>query len=178
MPEICRFMGLVVTMYSNDHPPPHIHVRRGDDEATFLLDGTLHEGSLPRRKRALVRRWARLHQPELAACWDRVSRREPARYDRSTAMRLKRRSRSALVDVTSVEVLHDHVVRLGFSDGCVGELDLGPELWGPLFEPMAASYDEFCRVAVNTEIGTIAWPNGADLAPEVLHLEATGTCAG
>jgi hypothetical protein len=82
-----------------------------------------------------------------------------------------------LVDVTSVEVLHDHVLRLGFSDGCVGEIDLGPDMWGPIFEPMAADYAEFCKVAVNPEIGTIAWPNGADLAPEVLHLEAKGTCS-
>jgi len=94
-------------------------------------------------------------------------------------MRLKKRvdDRYKLVDVTSVEVLHDHVVRLGFSDGCVGELDLGPDMWGPIFEPMAADYAEFCKVAVNPEIGTIAWPNGADLAPEVLHLEAKGTCS-
>lgn len=82
-----------------------------------------------------------------------------------------------LVDVTSVEVLHDHVLRLGFSDGCMGEIDLGPDMWGPIFERMAADYAEFCKVSVNPEIGTIAWPNGADLAPEVLHLEAIGTCA-
>jgi hypothetical protein len=77
MPELCRFMGLVITMYSKDHPPPHFHVRYGDREATFLLDGTLHEGSLPRRKRKLIRKWVRLHQDELAACWNRASRREP-----------------------------------------------------------------------------------------------------
>lgn len=94
-------------------------------------------------------------------------------------MRLKKRvqSRYGFVDVTSVEVLHDHVVRLGFSDGCVGEIDLGPEMWGPMFERMAGDDEEFRKVAVNPEIGTIAWPNGADLAPEVLHLEANGTCS-
>lgn len=81
-----------------------------------------------------------------------------------------------LVSVTSVEVLHDHVVRLGFSDGCSGEIDLGPELWGPIFEPLATDYDLFCQVTVDKEIGTIVWPNGADMAPEVLHLEAATNC--
>ncbi len=81
-----------------------------------------------------------------------------------------------LVDVTSVEVLHDHVVRLGFSDGCVGEIDLGPKLRGPIFEPITADYDLFCKVSTDLEPGTIAWPNGADLAPEVLHFEAVDAC--
>lgn len=82
-----------------------------------------------------------------------------------------------LVSVTSVEVTHDHVLRLGFSDGCFGDIDVGPKLWGPIFEPAMADYSYFCKVAVNPDIGTIAWPNGADLAPEVLHLEARGTCS-
>jgi hypothetical protein len=79
-----------------------------------------------------------------------------------------------LVNVTSVEVLHDHVVRLGFSDGCTGELDLGPKLWGPVFEPVATDYEFFRQVRV--DLGTIVWPNGADLAPEVLHAEAVPRC--
>jgi hypothetical protein len=68
-------------------------------------------------------------------------------------MRSKKPRLPKLVDVTTVEVIHDHVVRLGFSDGCVGELDFGPDLWGPVFESMAKDYDEFCKVAVNSEIG-------------------------
>lgn len=79
-----------------------------------------------------------------------------------------------LVNVTGVEVLHDHVVRLGFSDGCVGEIDLGPKLWGPVFERVAAD-DEFFR-QVRIDLGTIVWPNGADLAPEVLHAQAVPGC--
>lgn len=91
-------------------------------------------------------------------------------------MKTKKHDRYKLVDVTSVEVLHDHVVRLGFSDGCVGEIDLGPKLWGPVFEPAMADYDYFCQVRINPEIGTIVWPNGADLAPEVLHAESVEEC--
>ena len=60
-------------------------------------------------------------------------------------MKTKHSPTDQVVIVTSVEVLHEHVVRLGFSDGCVGDVDLGPELWGPVFEPIAGDYDLFRR---------------------------------
>lgn len=80
------------------------------------------------------------------------------------------------VHVTGVEVLHHRVVRLGFSDGCVGEIDLGPKLWGPVFERIANDDEYFRSVRVDPEHGTIVWPNGVDFAPEVLHAEAVGPC--
>jgi hypothetical protein len=90
---------------------------------------------------------------------------------------MKTRSIEKLVHVTYVEVLRDHVVRLGFSDGCLGEIDLGPKLGGPVFEPIAQDYAYFCQVRADPESGTIVWPNEADLAPEVLHAEAVGNCS-
>ena len=97
------------------------------------------------------------------------------RYDRAIEVSALG-ERDKLVDVTEVEVLHDHVVRLRFSDGCEGVIDLGPDLWGPIFEPIANEYELFRQVRVDPEIGTIVWPNGADLAPEVLHAEAIKDC--
>lgn len=73
-------------------------------------------------------------------------------------------------DVSSVEVLHDFVVRVGFMDGVVREIDLEPELWGPVFEPLRDPA-VFRQVKVDDELGTIVWPNGADLAPEFLYGE-------
>ena len=90
-------------------------------------------------------------------------------------MKTKHSPTNQVVTITSVEVLHQHVVRLGFSDGCVGDVDLGPELWGPVFEPVANDYELFRRVRV--DLGTIVWPNGADLAPEVLHARAVPACS-
>lgn len=90
-------------------------------------------------------------------------------------MKTKHSSTDQVVTVTSVEVLHEHVVRLGFSDGCVGDVDLGPELWGPVFEPVADDYQLFRQVRV--DLGTIVWPNGADLAPEVLHAQTAPACS-
>lgn len=62
----------------------------------------------------------------------------------------------------------DFVIWLRFSDGAEGEVDLAGELDGPIFEPLRdAAY--FRRFTLNPSLHTIAWPNGADLAPEFLH---------
>ena len=74
-----------------------------------------------------------------------------------------------MVDITGVEVLHDRVVRLRFSDGSERVVDLAPFLWGPAFEAIADDDEVFGRVRVDPEVGTITWPNGADLDPDVLH---------
>ena len=74
-----------------------------------------------------------------------------------------------MVDVTAVEVVKDRVVRLEFSDGSERVVDLAPYLWGPAFTKIAAEDQVFAQVRVDPEIGTIAWPNGADLDPDVLH---------
>jgi hypothetical protein len=72
------------------------------------------------------------------------------------------------VDVTSVEVLGHYRLRLGFSDDSTREVDLTGELHGPVFEPLGDP-DFFGQVRVDPELGTITWPNGADLDPLVLH---------
>ena len=73
-----------------------------------------------------------------------------------------------LVRVTSVEVVGDFSLRLGFSDGSTREVDLEDRLRGPVFEPLKdPTY--FARVGIDEELGTIVWPNGADMDPVVLH---------
>lgn len=76
---------------------------------------------------------------------------------------------NGLVSVTSVEVLHDFVLRLSFDDGTIREVDLEKDLWGPVFEPLRADHRLFAEVKVDHELGTIVWPNGADMDPVVLH---------
>ena len=64
--------------------------------------------------------------------------------------------------------VRDYVVWLRFRDGTSGEIDLEPELWGEMFEPLKDP--EFFRsFKVDPECHTIVWPNGADFAPEFLH---------
>jgi hypothetical protein len=71
--------------------------------------------------------------------------------------------------IRSVEPLDGFVLRLSFDDGTKRDVDLEGELWGPMFEPLRADADLFRQVRVDEELGTIVWPNGADMDPDVLH---------
>lgn len=76
-----------------------------------------------------------------------------------------------LLDVTAVEVVGEFRVRLAFEDGMVGDVDFAGRDWRGVFEPLGdPAY--FARVRVDPGAGTIAWPNGVDLAPEPLYEEA------
>ena len=77
MPEICRFYGIVIRMYFDDHPPPHFHAAYGGEEAIIGIDSLgILNGHLPRRARDLVAEWAALHREELMEAWERASRLE------------------------------------------------------------------------------------------------------
>jgi hypothetical protein len=76
-----------------------------------------------------------------------------------------------LQDVTGVEVIGEHRLRLTFDDGTVGEADFTQRTWRGVFEPLRDP-NYFARVTVDPEAGTITWPNGADMAPEPLYAEA------
>jgi len=65
-------------------------------------------------------------------------------------------------------VVGGHRLRLKFDDGTSGELDLSGEEWKGVFEPLADP-GYFAQVELDEELGTIVWPNGADIAPEALH---------
>ena len=73
-----------------------------------------------------------------------------------------------LVHVSAVEVVGAHRLRLCFEDGAEGVLDLSGWSWLGVFEPLRDP-DVFAQVSLDEELGTIVWPNGADLAPETLH---------
>jgi hypothetical protein len=72
------------------------------------------------------------------------------------------------VRVTTAQVLGHYRLWVGFSDGSSRDVDLTGELHGPVFEPFADP-DFFAQVRVDDELGTVVWPNGADLDPLVLH---------
>lgn len=70
MPEISRFLGIVITMYFNDHNPPHFHVRYDEFRAIVGIDPLeLREGRLPARTRARFRMGGSPHQAELMDNW-------------------------------------------------------------------------------------------------------------
>jgi hypothetical protein len=71
MPEICRFLGIVISMYFNEHNPPHFHVRYNDYRAVMDIR-TLNvlDGQLPAKVRGLVEEWAELNRQELLSMWN------------------------------------------------------------------------------------------------------------
>jgi hypothetical protein len=77
---------------------------------------------------------------------------------------------SRLPRVLEVEHLGKHRLRLTFSDGLVCELDFSEAAgdWGGVLEPLCDPAF-FSQVAVDPAAGTIAWPNGVDFDPDVLH---------
>jgi hypothetical protein len=71
-------------------------------------------------------------------------------------------------DVLEARYVRDYIVWLSFRDGTSGEIDLGPELWGEVFEPLKDPA-VFLSFEVHPDFCTLVWPNGADFAPEFLH---------
>ncbi len=70
MPEISRFLGIIIYMYFNDHNPPHFHVLYNDHRAIIDIEKlALTSGNLPARVLGLVIEWAEIHQNELKKNW-------------------------------------------------------------------------------------------------------------
>ena len=71
MPEICRFLGIIITMYFDEHNPPHFHVRYNEHRASFEIK-TLNiiSGHVPAKVRGLVEEWAEMHKEELLNMWE------------------------------------------------------------------------------------------------------------
>jgi hypothetical protein len=73
-----------------------------------------------------------------------------------------------MFDIVETRYVRDHVLWVRFEDGLEGEVDLADSLRGPVFEPLK-DLSFFALVRVDHELGTVVWPNGADIAPETLY---------
>ena len=73
MPTISRFMGITITMFFDDHGPPHFHARAAEHKAKVRID-TLEviASDLRRRELRLVLAWAEMHAEELDSNWRRA----------------------------------------------------------------------------------------------------------
>ena len=69
MPEISRFLGIVVFMNFNEHPPPHFHVKYGSYHITVDIKTGVIEGNFPKRALGLVLEWYGLYKDELLENW-------------------------------------------------------------------------------------------------------------
>jgi len=79
VPEISRFLGVVIAMYYNDHAPPHFHARYGTYEIKVSLEAGIVDGRFPRRALNLVLEWYNLHRGQLLENWDLARERKPLR---------------------------------------------------------------------------------------------------
>ena len=78
-----------------------------------------------------------------------------------------------LLEIVEARSTGGHRIYIRFEDGVDGEIDLEKlvEFKG-VFEPLKDP-EQAARVRVDHELGTICWPNGADLDPDVLYAELT-----
>ena len=73
-----------------------------------------------------------------------------------------------MLHVIDVRPIGGYRLWLRFDDGAEGEVDLEPELEGAVVAPLRDAA-AFAQVAIDPDLRTVAWPNGADLAPEFLR---------
>lgn len=74
-----------------------------------------------------------------------------------------------LQDIIAVNPLKHYKLYLRFEDNQDGIVDIQKQIeFTGVFEPLK-DLEYFAQVKINPELGTIQWPNGADLDPDVLY---------
>ncbi|MGH8849804.1 MAG: DUF4160 domain-containing protein [Casimicrobiaceae bacterium] len=69
MPELSRFLGIVIAMYYRDHGPAHFHAIYGDSEITVEIESGSVNGGFPKRALGHVQEWRELHRADLLKAW-------------------------------------------------------------------------------------------------------------
>jgi hypothetical protein len=149
VPRIAEFYGIVIGMLYNDHEPPHFHVTYGGSRA--LVVGRDPSEWIGR---------------ELAASADAPA----ADAGCAAGVRLP----MTIETVVSVRAERPYVLDVTFSDGTRRRVDLEGLLYGEMFGPLRDP-DRFAEVAVDLTLGTVYWPNGADVSPEFLYSDGSVT---
>lgn len=76
MPEISRFLGIIIRMHYRDHAPPHFHAHYGDYEITVEIETGIVNGRFPKRALSAVLEWHELNQMALLLDWRKAEKRE------------------------------------------------------------------------------------------------------
>jgi hypothetical protein len=79
MPEISRFLGIVIGMFYSEHGVPHFHAVYGEHEVSIEIDSGEVFGEFPPRALQLVLEWAELHRAELLENWELARQGQPLR---------------------------------------------------------------------------------------------------
>jgi hypothetical protein len=77
MPELSRFLGIVIGIVPREHPPAHFHAVYGEYQITVDIDSGVVRGDFPKRALRHVLEWLDLHQKELLEDWDLIQAGRP-----------------------------------------------------------------------------------------------------
>ena len=69
MPEISRFLGIVIGIFPREHLPPHFHAVYAEYQITVDIETGVVHGDFPKRALRLVLEWMELHKDELLDDW-------------------------------------------------------------------------------------------------------------
>ncbi|MCF8373762.1 MAG: DUF2442 domain-containing protein [Bacteroidales bacterium] len=73
--------------------------------------------------------------------------------------------------IIDAKYVDGYKIKVTFNNGQEGVADLSKALTGPVFEGLK-NKSSFAAFSLDTELNTITWPNGADLAPEYIYFQA------
>jgi hypothetical protein len=77
VPELCRFLGIVIFMVYDDHRPPHFHAEYGEYKVTVEIDSGVVDGRFPRRALKALMEWYEMHKDRLLEDWELAERHQP-----------------------------------------------------------------------------------------------------
>ena len=76
MPIISQFYGIIISMFWDDHNPPHFHARYGEYEIIAEIKTGKVSGKFPARALGLVQEWRALHENDLMEDWELACKKE------------------------------------------------------------------------------------------------------
>lgn len=79
MPELSRFLGIVIGMFPREHEPPHFHAIYGEYQITVDIRNGIVNGSFPKRALRHVLEWLDLHKEELIEDWELIQEGKPVK---------------------------------------------------------------------------------------------------
>jgi hypothetical protein len=79
MPEVSRFLGIVVGMFYSEHGVAHFHAVYGEHEVSVEVESGKVHGQFPARALGLVLEWANLHKEDLLENWQLARQGRPLR---------------------------------------------------------------------------------------------------
>jgi hypothetical protein len=77
VPEICRFLGIVIYMLYDDHRPPHFHAEYGEYKVIVEINTGVIQGRFPRRALKALLEWYELHRDDLLEDWELAEQHQP-----------------------------------------------------------------------------------------------------